>query len=100
MKSNVLAIILFAAATVIGVYGQDLAYSLNDWIPSIDPLTFLTILTIICITFFIASAIVVHVTTRKKNENYGAYFVIFSGIVVIGGVISVWSLLILASWWG
>ena len=100
MKPYVFATIIFAVAAVIGGYGQSLAYLIHDWIPIMDSLIILTTLTILELVLFVASAGVVYFQSVKQSNKYGVSFVIFLGIVVVGGVISVGSLLILAFWWG
>ena len=100
MKTHLLVIVLFLISTALAVWGQDAAYALSRWVPIIERAMYLTGITVFSISLFSLSAIVIYLYMRTQSHVSNSTFFLFFAIVVLGGVLSVGSSLILAFWWG
>ena len=82
-------------ATILGIYGQDMAYFIGDMIETAEPLYALTILTVSSLLLFGATPIFTFKIARKK---------VFVPYLLVNGVlgipISLFSIFVLAMWWG
>lgn len=94
-------VICVSMATILGLYGQGLAYFLNEKVYSaIYPIYYLTVSTVISIGMFLVSLLLVYIGAKKKilskNTSSRYTFVIF----IIGFFTSCWSIFVLTMWWG
>lgn len=86
-------------AIALGVYAQDIAYFLYNNL-NIPLLVGLSLVTVLCILFFLIPPILVY-KVNKQNKIPKKEVNIYLGInALIGIVISAFSLIVLAAWWG
>lgn len=87
-------------ATILGLFGQDIAYVMNEKILSFIHLSYyLTVCTILSIGLYLISVVIVYVADKKKKISrivYSKYMII---VIIIGLFISCWSLFVFAMWW-
>lgn len=95
-----MAVILGCLILAILIYGQDIAYFLNENSPEIPPIQYLTVLTIISLFFFLSSLFLTYLLYKKKRVKWEKYGLLFSIPFVIGFLTSWWSIFVLAMWWG
>jgi hypothetical protein len=87
-------------ATILGMYGQDISYYIDEKIDVVSPVYCLTILTVISIFLFLVIPILIYKFTKIpkfEKESFNLYLIING---VIGIPISFFSLFVLAMWWG
>ncbi|VDG99056.1 Uncharacterised protein [Lysinibacillus sphaericus] len=100
MKTKVTVAVMIISATFLGGYGQKYAYYLNDHFLDINPLIYLTGQTVISILLYILSWIIAYRMVMKRERISGWISLLFSVLVVMGGGVSLWSILVTALWWG
>jgi len=86
-------------AVLLGVYAQDIAYFLNNTL-KVPLLTGITAATIFSISFFIFPPILATKANRDRKvgkREFNIYLVIN---ILIGIIISFFSLIVLIAWWG
>jgi len=91
---------VFILASMLGIFGQDIAYLFGDVWNRMDPLMVLLIVTTVSILLyiiFIYRSLFLYV--RRGVSDGRTLFVIFIGIF-FAVVISFWSLFVLVMWWG
>jgi hypothetical protein len=99
-KSTIMIFVFFVLACVLGVFGQGIAYFLNDIVDQIHPIAYLTINTCASILLFILACILLYIQSKKgfiRIERFHAFLSLF---LVVGISISSWSLFVLIMWWG
>lgn len=97
-KWFIMYVIIFLA-TMLGVYGQDISYYINNIIGNFSPLFYLTIITSISVLMFLIPPTLIS-KFNKKQKNEVEIFNLYYGInAVIGAMTSVFSLLVLLIWW-
>ena len=85
-------------ATIFGLFGQSIAYFMNEHIVKTAPIYYLTGLTIASYTFYLLPTIFVIFKRKLIKFNTLIYFLLF--VFSIGVPTSTWSLFVLAMWWG
>ena len=81
-------------ATIFGIFGQDIAYFLNENFIKSYPIYYLTSLTVISMFLYISSMLFIFIKKTKHTLE------IVSVIFIIGFPVSCWSLFCTAMWWG
>ena len=98
-KINVIILVSFILASVLGVLGQDLSYFMSENIIAFHPVYYLTAFTLISIALYIISFALLLTAYRKqkhKADFEGYFFLIF----IVGASVSSWAIFVLAMWWG
>lgn len=99
-KTTIILWILFMFSIVFGLFGQGIAYFLNDTMYQIHPIFYLTIVTFVGIVFFLLSCMLLYVQSKKgliKEEVFHALLTLF---LATGIAVTLWSLFVLIMWWG
>lgn len=99
MRKSVLPI-LFFLASLLAIYAQSLAYFLNDHVLDVEPLYILTILTALSVVLFIVYLYVSLFTYIKGKSASGKPLLVILLGVIGATLLSLWSLFVLAMWWG
>jgi uncharacterized membrane protein required for colicin V production len=94
---NIFSIMGLIVAVILGLYGQDISYFLNENFPNIGLTTSITIVTFMSIALFISIPIVYLVSKKVKKVTTIVYLVA-SGL--LGIPISIWSFFVWAMWMG
>jgi len=102
VRKKTTAIILgsLILATIFGVFGQGMAYFLNENFAKIPPIYYLTVLTIISVFLYLISFVMTYLQYKKQGIEEVKLVSYFSVIGCIGILTSCWSILVLAMWWG
>ncbi|MFF5996035.1 hypothetical protein AAGS61_14980 [Lysinibacillus sp. KU-BSD001] len=99
VKSNILICSCLILATIVGIFGQGIAYFMNENIASIAPVYYLTILTATSVFLYVVTIVLTYIASKKNildKNKLGIYFLV---IGCIGILTSHWSLFVLAMWW-
>ncbi|GIN96052.1 hypothetical protein J6TS1_19220 [Siminovitchia terrae] len=99
-KNNVLVFGVVVFATILGIYGQDIAYFFNDNVAKIYPIYYLSAITLISIFLYLVALLVTYLSYKKKIVDKGKFVVYLSTILIIGLPTSFWSNFVLLMWWG
>lgn len=87
-------------ATSLGLFGQDVAYFLDTHIGVFHPLSYLTAITILSILLYIINFIQLCLLLIK-NKLKGKRFMTYLTVTLLLGIpTSLWSIFVLAMWWG
>ncbi|MGM0875914.1 MAG: hypothetical protein ACQEWV_14265 [Bacillota bacterium] len=100
MIKNVLIFGSLFLATVFGIFGQGISYFMNEHFVGIPPVYYLTILTIISVFLYLVIPVLTYSSMKKQiieKDKFGVYLLT---IGFIGVPTSLWSLFVLAMWWG
>ncbi len=100
MKVNILVFGSLIIASILGIYGQGIAYFLNENIAKIHPIYYLTVITITSVFLYGVTVLLMYIYTKKqiiKKDKFSIYLYV---IGFIGVPISLWSIFVLAMWWG
>ncbi|AKO93361.1 hypothetical protein BEH_15555 [Priestia filamentosa] len=100
MKSKICIIILLISATFLGVYGQDISYFLDENIIEWNAMYYLTAVTYISIFLYFVKILWTYILQRKnvlKGNILNLYWLV---TVIPSFLISLWSIFVLAMWWG
>lgn len=103
MKRVVLPIMISAAiliAAFLGLFAQDIAYYFEDHLFYEPALKMLTIVTITSVSLFILAFIAGTILLSIERIKPKVYIRLLIANVFIGFFVSLWSLFILAMWWG
>ncbi|API92417.1 hypothetical protein J32TS6_41740 [Virgibacillus pantothenticus] len=96
-----LIFVCFFIGILLGLYGQDLAYFLNEKVyTAIYPIYYLTASTITSISMFLISLLFVYIAAKKKILSKTISSRYAWSIFITGFFISCWSMFVLAMWWG
>lgn len=85
-------------ATILGIYGQDIAYFLNRTVVTVSPVYFLTIITAASVLLFLVTPVLVY--KLNINSDIKRYAMTVGVNFLISIPISLWSLFVLIMWWG
>ncbi|GKU82574.1 hypothetical protein [Niallia sp. NCCP-28] len=97
MKAKIILLGGLITATLLGIFGQDIAYWFEN-IVNIDALYNLTIITVLSISIYLITILLAYVFFKKINKQiFYSYIAI---IVLIGLLTTLWSIFVLAMWWG
>ena len=99
-KANAIIFGSLILATILGVFGQGIAYFLNGIFAKIHPVYYLTVLTIISLFLYLSSFVLAYLQYKKLRIGKDKLGLYFSGISCVGLLTSWWSLFVLAMWWG
>ncbi|MDW0117539.1 hypothetical protein QTL97_11375 [Sporosarcina thermotolerans] len=91
------AIISLIFATILGIYGQDISYYLNNRYPTIELKTVITIVTFLSIALYIVTPVLVLKILKLKGVYLLACITVFT---LIGLPISLFSFFVWAMWMG
>lgn len=92
--------ISFIVATIIGIFGQGMAYFLHDMFQSIAPVSFLVVLTFISVGLYIMIPVLIYLMTDFNKHDRRFYFISLMTSLFIGIPVSVWSIFVLVMWLG
>lgn len=87
-------------ASILGVFGQGIAYFLNDNILKSYPIYYLTALTITSIFFYVSSVLLIYIQYRRGKIVRNTLTISLFLMVIVSLPIIFWSLFVLAMWWG
>jgi hypothetical protein len=98
IKDKIIYVSLITA-TLFGIFGQDIAYFLNEYFIKSYPIYYLTALTVISMFLYISSMLFIFIQYKMQKQTKNA-LEIASVIFLIGFPVSCWSLFVTAMWWG
>lgn len=102
MKRKILAIFLLCItlfAALLGWYAQDIAYYLENHMLYQDPFKTLIIVTITSVGLFIIAFVIHTILLAIEKIKPRIYIFLLIANVVIGFIVSLWSLFVLTMWW-
>ncbi len=91
---------IMVLATILGVYGQDISYYINNIIENFSPLFYLTIITLISILLFLIPPMLIFQFYKKQKDEDKKFNLYFGINAVICATTSAFSLFVLVMWWG
>ncbi|PYF08447.1 hypothetical protein [Ureibacillus chungkukjangi] len=101
MKNHVMLLGSFAIATIIGIFGQNMAYFLNENLIEAAPIFYLAVVTILSLVLYIIYFVLVARYYRKQRL---VDMSLMTYLYVMGCFVSLlticWSLFVLIWWWG
>lgn len=100
IKTNVLIIGCIIVATIFGIFGQNMAYFLNEHIIEIPPIYYLTALTIMSWILYLLPIVIIVFVYKKQKIKKETFINYLSVNCLIGFLISMGSFFVLAMWWG
>ena len=93
--------VLIISATLIGLFGQALAYYVDEIMASnVPPVYYLTIITVISITLYLAIPFLVYLLVKLKKIDNKFNDVYILGTAMVGLIVSLWSVFVCLMWWG
>ncbi|WP_071458474.1 hypothetical protein [Bacillus massilinigeriensis] len=99
-KAHVFLLLSLILATILGIFGQDIAYFINGNIREINPISYLTGITMASILLYLIAALLTFIFTKKQMIRKGNMGVYLLAICLIGAPTSLWSLFVLIMWRG
>ncbi|WP_033542752.1 hypothetical protein [Planococcus sp. CAU13] len=90
----------FLLATIFSVFGQGIAYFLNEHFIPISPVYYLTGLTTMGFLLYLLTAVLIFRSHRKQDSAYKYLEPIGVLLFITAFCASVWSLIVTAMWWG
>lgn len=88
-------------ATVLGIYGQSLAYYVDEQIANTNrAVHYLTIFTFISVFIYIVTPLLAYLMIKVKKIGGKFTLLYIFGFGMIGTCVSIWSVFICAMWWG
>ncbi|WP_153731056.1 hypothetical protein [Sporosarcina obsidiansis] len=100
MKTVISIGVSITIATILGVYGQGLAYYMSEHMADIHPIYYLTAFTVMSMLLYVASFVLAHLLLKKKKKNEGKVIAAFFVISIFAVPISVFSFFVTVMWWG
>ena len=100
VKANSSIIVTLLLATSLGLFGQDIAYFIDDTIYHTAPYKYLVGATITSILLYLVTIVLIYISGRKNwldKNTISAYMVI---TLLIGVFTSLWSVFVTAMWLG
>ncbi|MGP4066611.1 hypothetical protein ACTWPF_17085 [Oceanobacillus sp. M65] len=94
---SIFVIIGLIVATILGIYGQDISYYINDQIPTIELRISITIVTFLSIGLYIFIPILLFISNKVKKVFFWIYLTLS---ILIGLPTSGWSFFVWAMWMG
>lgn len=94
---SIFVIIGLIVATILGIYGQDISYYINDQIPTIELTISITIVTFLSIGLYIFIPILLFISNKVKKVFFWIYLTLS---ILIGLPTSGWSFFVWAMWMG
>ena len=99
-KMNTIVYVSLIIATLFGIFGQDIAYFLNENFIESYPIYYLTALTVISMCLYICLMIFIFIQYKKQRITKNKLEITLYLFFTIGLPVSCWSLLVTAMWWG
>lgn len=100
MKRIIMLVAAVVIATLSGFFGQNLAYWLNEnLLGAIDPVYYLTVLTLISLALFLTVIIYMYRGYRKQHITKEKFYIFFPVTLTLTMLVSSWSVFVLAMWW-
>ena len=99
-KLGLFIILLTVIAALVGIFGQDIAYFLGETVAILDPIRALTMVTILSISLFLFTFILATIFFMQQRIDTKVYLLLIVLLLVIGILVTIWSLFVLAMWWG
>ena len=100
IKSHISLVTIITVASLFGIFAQSLSYFVQEHIFAAHPFYYLIAFTCSSVVLYIVAIITAYVLHKWhyfKRQHFEDYFWI---IVSLGIPISMWSLFVLAMWWG
>ncbi|MBU8590382.1 hypothetical protein [Priestia megaterium] len=100
MKANMLIFAFLFLATALAIFGQDISYFMDKNIIKLNPIYYLTAITCISIFLYLITIVLTYILNKKnklKKSNLDVYWLVILGLSLF---VSLWSLVVLAMWWG
>lgn len=100
MKANIFICIFLISATALGIFGQDISYFMDKNIIKLNPIYYLTAITCISIFLYLITIVLTYIFNKKnvlKKNILDLYWLVILGLSLF---VSLWSLFVLAMWWG
>ncbi|RDZ12643.1 hypothetical protein C3744_17580 [Priestia megaterium] len=100
MKANMLIFTFLFLATALAIFGQDISYFMDKNIIKLNPIYYLTAITCISIFLYLITIVLTYILNKKnklKKSNLDVYWLVILGLSMF---VSLWSLVVLAMWWG
>lgn len=92
---------LMITATVLGVYGQSLAYFVDAHLGNTNPpIYYVTLFTVISVLLYFVALLLAYLMIKVKKVNKKFTNIYIYGIGIIGICVSMWSIFVCAMWWG
>jgi len=90
----------FLLATIFCVFGQGIAYFLNEHFLPIWPLYYLTGLTVLGILLYLLTAILIFYSFKKHPPAHQYLEPVAVLLFIAAGSASLWSFFVTVMWWG
>ncbi|QQZ08468.1 hypothetical protein [Heyndrickxia vini] len=88
-------------ATILGVFGQSLAYFVDEHIANTNPpIYYLTIFTVISLLIYLITPLLAYLLMKVKKIDKSFTPIYIFGFGIIGICVSLWSVFVCAMWWG
>jgi hypothetical protein len=99
-KGHLLVWILMIIATPLGIFGQSLAYFVEEYMGDTRGIYYLTIFTVITVLIYLVIPLLSYLLIKaKKIDKVFTQLYIF-GFGMIGICVSMWSFFVCVMWWG
>lgn len=100
IRANVVIFGSLILATILGIFGQDIAYFISGNIVEVPTIYCLTVLTMLSVFLYLLTTLLTYIFVKKQQikKNYLRTYI--TVICIFGLYISYWSLFVLAMWWG
>ncbi|MBM7655438.1 hypothetical protein [Neobacillus cucumis] len=93
--------LLMIIATIFGIYGQSLAYFVDEHMANTNPpIYFLTIFTVISVCLYLVILLFAYLMIKVKKFDNKFNIIYIYGFGMIGFCVSLWSVFVCAMWWG
>ncbi|XIH76275.1 hypothetical protein C1N57_28605 (plasmid) [Priestia aryabhattai] len=100
VKANLFICIFLLSATVLAIFGQDISYFMDKNIIKLNLIYYLTATTCISIFLYLVTIVLTYIFNKKnklKKSILDVYWLVILGLSLF---VSLWSLFVLAMWWG
>ncbi|MDN7240666.1 hypothetical protein QWY14_02640 [Planococcus sp. N028] len=91
---------MLALATFFCVYGQGMAYFLNDHLIKTYPIYYLTGLTTLGILMFLVAALLLVWLFKKKKLSHNSWLFYLAILLLVAPYASAWAFFVTVMWWG
>ncbi|WP_433959214.1 hypothetical protein [Cytobacillus horneckiae] len=92
---------LMIIATILGVFGQSLAYFVDEHMANTNhTVYYLTIFTVISISIYFVTPLLAYLMMKVKKIHVKYSNIYILGFGMIGTCVSIWSVFVCAMWWG
>lgn len=92
---------LMIIATVLGMFGQSLAYYVDEHMASSNhTVYYLTIFTVISVSIYFITPLIAYLLMKVKQIHIKYFNIYILGFGMIGTCVSIWAVFVCAMWWG